>query len=98
MKKRVYYEFRTLQGNQTLILEKPAQVTFQYLGSIYGQCHINQGVFLEPRQFSLSSTYKFPFQVTLNNNENEEDRTIYTIRFFGYLGNQLRAIIKYYEN
>jgi len=99
-KNKIYYEFRTIQGNQTLVLEKPAQVTFQLIGGtgiLYGQCQINNTYNLETKEASLS-TYKFPWEITLNNNENEIDVNNYIIRFSGYLGNQLRIIIKYYQN
>jgi hypothetical protein len=99
-KNKIYYQFRIVQGNQTLVLEKPAQVTFQLIGGtgiFYGQCQINNTYNLETKEASLSA-YKLPWEITLNNNEKEIDVNNYIIRFSGYLGNQLRVIIKYYQN
>ena len=98
-KNKIYYEFRIVQGNQTLVLEKPAQVTFQLIGGtglFYGQCQINNTYNLETKEASLSA-YKYDWQVVLNNNQNEIDVTNYQIRFNG-TGNILMVIIKYYEN
>ena len=98
---KVFYEFRILQGNQTLILEKPAQVTFQLIGDpppLATQCTINNTYNLIGRVEAYNLNFKFPFEVVLNNNDNENDVTIYNIRFSGYLGGFLYVIIKYYQN
>jgi hypothetical protein len=99
-KNKVYYETRIVQGNQTLVLENPAQITFQCIGGsgiFYGQVQINNTYVLDSSEESFNSN-KRPYELILNNNENEIDVSNYVIRFGGYLGTILRVIIKYYVN
>ena len=98
-KTRVYYEFRQINTDQVLILDRPAQVTFQAFGLALGQkVIINNSYTLISRLESLdllSGIYNS--ELILNNNLNEIDVTNYQIRFTG-TSILLVVIIKYYEN
>ena len=99
-KTKVYYEFRQISTDQVLVLDKPAQVTFQLWGPLGSNtCIINNAYILVNRLDSLDilGGGKYDWQVVLNNNQNEIDVTNYQIRFNG-TGNILMVIIKYYEN
>lgn len=96
-KTKVYYEFRSFDRDTTLILDKPASVTFQVAGLGADDIIINNTYILRSRGDSLNGTFKYPWELTLNNNENETDITNYTIRFTA-LGYVLQVIIKYFEN
>lgn len=96
-KTKVYYEFRSFDRDTTLILDKPAQITFQVAGLGTDEIIINNTYILRSRGDALNGTFKYPWELTLNNNVNEIDITNYVIRFTapGYV---LQVIIKYYEN
>lgn len=97
---KVYYEFRQISTDQVLVLDKPAQVTFQLWGGLGANtCIINNAYILVTRLDSLDilGGAKYDWQLVLNNNENEIDVTNYQIRFTGP-GTILMVIIKYYEN
>ena len=93
-KTRIYYEFRTIQTNQTLVLENPAQVTFQCIGALGDSLVINNNYRLSSR-IEAFTNYTEPWELVLNNNVNEIDVTDYTIRFNTPC--VLNIIIKYYE-
>jgi len=97
-KTRVYYEFRTIQTDQVLVLDKPAQITFQTLGGLLaGSVVINNFYVLNTKQDSADPGGPGNnFELILNNNVNEIDVTNYQIRFTG-TGITLVVIIKYYE-
>lgn len=94
-KTKVLYEFRTIETNQVLVLEQPAQITFQLQGAPGQAVIINENYTLLTRSESLQAPFKSPFELTLNNNVNELDVTNYNIRFVGFP--TLILIIKYYE-
>jgi hypothetical protein len=94
-KTRVIYEFRTIQTNQVLVLDNPAQITFLCIGTIGQGVIINENYNLTTRTESLQAPFKAPFELILNNNVNELDVTTYNIRFIGTP--TLNLIIKYYE-
>ena len=94
-KTRIYYEFRTINTNQTLVLENPAQVTFQCTGAPTNGVVINNIYRLETRIDAQSISFNSPWELVLNNNLNEIDVTQYTIRFIGTCN--LDIIIKYFE-
>jgi len=99
-KTKVYYEFRQINTDQVLILDKPAQVTFQAFGSGGGSVVIiNNSYQLVSRIDSLDPLLfgKYNWELVLNNNLNEIDVTNYQIRFNGS-AIILFVIIKYYEN
>jgi hypothetical protein len=93
-KTRVYYEFRSIETNQTLVLENPAQVTFQVNGGLGSSLVINNNYLLVGRIESFTN-YTDPWELILNNNENEIDVTQYSIRFNTPC--VLNVIIKYYD-
>jgi len=97
-KTRVYYEFRTVNQDGNIIIDKPASITFQlFAGAGLGyRVNINGAFFLIPRADSLNAPYLLPWELTLNNNENEVDVTNYYVRFTGTP--TLLLIIKYFEN
>jgi hypothetical protein len=92
---RILYEFRTINTNQTLVLDRPAQITFICIGVAGQGVVINNNFNLITRTESLQAPFKAPFELTLNNNDNEIDVTNYLIRFIGTPSLQL--IIKYFE-
>ena len=94
-KTRILYEFRTIQTNQVLVLDKPAQITFLCIGTLGQGVIINENYNLATRTESLQAPFKSPFELTLSNNVNELDVTTYNIRFIGTP--TLTLIIKYYE-
>lgn len=94
-KTRVLYEFRTIQTNQVLVLDKPAQITFLCTGIVGQGVIINENYNLITRTESLQVPFKTPFELTLNNNVDELDVTNYNIRFIGTP--TLTLTIKYFE-
>jgi len=97
-KVKVYYEFRTITTDQTIVLDRPAQVTFQLIGGLGESCVINNIYLLITRKDSVDGGKKLPWELILNNNENEIDITNYQVRFLITAGSYLNVIIKYYEN
>ena len=95
-KTKVLYEFRQIQTDQILVLDNPASITFQMLGS-GGFVTINNLHRLQSYAESNSPLGLFDWQLTLNNNVNELDVTNYSIRFAVPGIVSLNLIIKYYE-
>ena len=91
----IIYEFRIINSDQVLVLDKPAQITFQLLGVAGQSVVINNTFVLLTRTESLQVPYKAPWELVLENNVNEIDITNYVIRFIGTPS--LYLIIKYYE-
>jgi len=94
-KTRVIYEFRKLSGSQTLVLDRPAEITFQ-LFQVGEFATINNSYRIQSRQDSLSPVGLFDWQLSLKNNVNEVDVTQYVINMSSITG-ILNCIIKYYE-
>ena len=95
-KTRVLYEFRQIQTDQVLVLDRPASVWFQMLGS-GGFVTINNNYRLQSYLESNSPLGLFDWQLKLDNNVNELDVTNYIIRFAVPGIVSLNLIIKYYE-
>ena len=95
LKTRILYEFRTINTNQVLVLDKPAQITFQLIGVAGQGVIINENYNLQTRTESLQAPFKSPWELVLNNNVNELDVTNYNLRFIG--NPTLTIIIKYFE-
>jgi hypothetical protein len=95
LKTRILYEFRTINTNQVLVLDKPAQITFQLIGVAGQGVIINENYTLLTRTESLQAPFKSPWELTLYNNVNELDVTNYNLRFIGTP--TLTIIIKYFE-
>ena len=94
-KTRVLYEIRQIQTDQILVLDKPASVRFEVLGSAVGFIVINNIYRLQPYLESNSALGTANWYLDLNNNVNELDVTNYNIRFNTTA--TLIIIIKYYE-
>jgi len=96
-KTKVYYEFRTINTDQNIIIDKPASITFQCIGAagLGFRAVINNNYALVPRGDSITPG-NFPYELILNNNVNEVDVSNYYVRFTGTP--VLVLIIKYYEN
>jgi hypothetical protein len=104
-------EFFVFSSDQTLVLENPLSVHFIncYNGAgatQEGQCIINNSMVLTPfwktLGFSGSAVIvpafdsASPYELKLENNDNEQDTTQYTIRFFNNsTQNRLFVIVKY---
>jgi len=98
-KTKVYYEFRTFDRDTTLVLDRPASISFQVLGSGTDDITINNTYIIRSRQDAFFGTGKYPWELTFENNVNEIDVTTYSIRWPGTLPAQvLTVIIKYFEN
>jgi hypothetical protein len=98
-KTKVYYEFRTVDRDTTLVLDRPASITFQVLGTGTQDITINNTYIIRGRSDSLGGTRKYNWELVLTNNVNEIDVTIYTIRWPNTPPNDVvTLIIKYYEN
>jgi hypothetical protein len=109
--KNIKREFFVFSTDQTLVLENPLSVEFincyNGVGATQeGQCIINNAFVLTPfwktLGFSGSAVIvpafdsASPYQLTLNNNIDEQDTTQYTIRFFNNsTQNRLFVIVKY---
>lgn len=93
----IVYEFRQISTDQTLVLDKPAQVTFQIFGT-GSIITINNSYKIQSFKDSQSAAGVYNWQLVLNNNVNEVDVTNYVIRFGGGVSGLLFIIIKYYEN
>tara|TARA_R110000868_G_C10601522_1_gene740538 strand:+ start:126 stop:431 length:306 start_codon:yes stop_codon:yes gene_type:complete len=95
LKTKVLYEFRIINTDQVLVLDKPAQITFQLIGVAGQGVVINNTYNLLTRTESLQVPFKAPWELVLENNVNEIDITNYVIRFIGTPA--LYLIIKYFE-
>ena len=91
----ILYEFRQVTTDQILVLDNPASVWFQMLGT-GGFVTINNIYRLQSYLESNSAAGLFDWQLKLDNNVNEIDVTNYVLRFAGT--GSLNLIIKYYEN
>jgi hypothetical protein len=94
-KTRVLYEIRQIQTDQILVLDNPASIRFEVLGSAVGFVIINNIYRLQPFLESNSVLGTANWYLELNNNVNELDVTNYNIRF--QTTGVLTIIIKYYE-
>jgi hypothetical protein len=99
----VRYEFLSYEtgptGNfqTTLVLNKPASVKFILCGTggATDFCIINNSFQLDPLG-SLAIPLRNPSELILDNNINEIDNTIYSIRILSALNTiQLKIVIKY---
>ena len=95
IKTKVLNEIRQIQTDQILVLDNPASVRFQVLGSGAGFVVINNIYRLQPFLESNSPLGVVNWYLDFNNNVNEIDVTQFTIRFTAPLN--LFIIIKYYE-
>ena len=96
-KTKVYYEFRQITTDQNIIIDKPASITFQLFGAAgLGFRAIINGTYPLVTRGDSITPGNFPFELTLNNNENEVDVSNYYVRFSGTP--TLNLIIKYFEN
>lgn len=95
LKTKILYEIRQIQTDQILVLDKPASLRFEVLGSAVGFVVINNIYRLQPFLESNSALGVANWYLDLNNNVNEIDVTNYNIRFTGPA--VLIVIIKYYE-
>jgi hypothetical protein len=106
-KKAIRYEFLEFSPNfvtgrfsQTLVLNNPASVKFVYVGNggVNDRIVINNVYTLEPLRNFLLNTSINPYELILNNNIDEIDKTIYSIQIFGTTaGCMLKVIVKYYD-
>jgi hypothetical protein len=94
-KTRVLYEIRQIQTDQILVLDNPASIRFEVLGSAVGFVIINNNYRLQPFTESNSALGSANWFLEFNNNVNELDVTAYSIRFNTTA--VLTIIIKYYE-
>ena len=94
LKTKILYEFRQIETDQVLVLDKPAQITFILFGS-GGFATINNLYKIQSFADSKSALGYLDYKLVLDNNVNEIDVTNYTIRLVG--GQSLTLIIKYYE-
>jgi hypothetical protein len=110
MMKNIKREFFVFNTDSTLVLENPLSVQFIncYNGisiTSEGEVTINNSLVLTPYWKSLGLSgntllqppqFASPYQITLNNNPDEQDTTQYTIRFNNNnTGNRLFVIVKY---
>jgi hypothetical protein len=109
--KNIKREFFVFNSDATLVLENPLSIEFIncYNGTFVsndGEVVINNTIILTPfwKTLGLSGNpaltppmFSTPYSLILNNNENEQDTTQYTIRFKGGLitENRLFVIVKY---
>jgi len=105
-RQNVRYEFISYETgptglfNTTLVLENPASIKFVLTGTggATDFCVINNLYNLQPIGSAVIPP-RLPYELILNNNFNEIDKTIYTIRINSALNSiQLKIIIKYYIN
>ena len=110
MMKNIKREFFVFNTDSTLVLENPLSVQFIncYNGisiTNEGDVTINNSLVLTPYWKSLGLSgnvllqppqFASPYQITLNNNADEQDTTQYTIRFNNNnTANRLFVIVKY---
>ena len=81
IKTKVLNEIRQIQTDQILVLDNPASVRFQVLGSGAGFVVINNIYRLQPFLESNSPLGVVNWYLDFNNNVNEIDVTQFTIRF-----------------
>lgn len=109
--KNIKREFFVFNSDATLVLENPLSVEFIncYTGIAItneGEVTINNSLVLIPywRSLGLSGNvllqppqFASPYTIKLDNNNNEQDTTQYTIRFNGNVitENRLFVIVKY---
>jgi hypothetical protein len=90
--------FVTGRFNTTLVLDNPASVKFLYVGNggANDTIVINNVYTLEPLRNFLLNTSNNPYELILNNNINEIDKTIYSITINGISPScLLKIIVKY---
>jgi hypothetical protein len=109
--KNIKREFFVFNSDSTLVLENPLSVEFIncYNGILLtneGDVTINNSLVLTPYWKSLGLSgnvllqppqFASPYSIKLENNEDEQDTTQYTIRFFNNNNttNRLFVIVKY---
>lgn len=108
--KNIKREFFVFNADSTLVLENPLSIQFiNCYNNISitneGDVTINNSLVLTPYWKSLGLSgnvllqppqFASPYQITLNNNADEQDTTQYTIRFNNKsTGNRLFVIVKY---
>lgn len=98
---KVRYEFYTFIADngvfsQTLVLSNPASVKFINTDSNLGNSRtiINNQYVLQAQVDYLNGTAIYPYELTLENNKDEEDVTQYTILMKP--NSELKIVCKYY--
>jgi hypothetical protein len=103
--KNIRYEFYSYEAgptgtfNTTLVFENPASLKFVLVGNggLADQAIINNVYRLDPLNNFVTGLAKNPYELILNNNINEIDKTVYTIRINNPTINTiiLKVIVKY---
>ena len=93
---KVRYEFMEFNTPATLVLNEPASLHFINVSPAVGQTIIINNTFILDRFIEQQAgTSINPAELKLDNNDNEQDETNYTIRFPAGDG-LLKVIVKYF--
>lgn len=92
-----FFVFEAIKGSQTLVLEKPAEITFINTGGgIADAVIINNNFRLSSTFATNSGVATHPNTLYLKNNNYEIDVTTYTIRVLGATA-QCQVVVKYFD-
>lgn len=106
-RKEVRYEFFKYQtgptglSTVTLVLDNPASIRFIATGggTPFDKVTINNAFNLVPIGYTFVGNPNYPYELILDNNSNEVDKTIYTIRIESPANTiDLNVIVKYLVN
>ena len=101
--RKVRYEFFSYTGTVGVLvtqinlkIENPASIKFTCLGSPFNLAVINNIYYLNPIIEFVNGTAQAPYELILENNGDETDVTIYSLKLTP--GAAVQVVCKYYVN